>query len=778
MKKLLLFIFLVSCAHTLDAACTSGQFELIIKITPDSRPQDISWKLSNALGATIAQGTIAGDTICLNSNTAYIFTITDAFNDGIDVPGGFWLYVNGTQIVNNPHFTFMSQHVINGVAGTFCINALPIMPGNYTADYDDTWYQFTPNQSGLYTVSTCGLNSCDTKIWLYNTCPVIPYLENMQGTYSFNDDNCGVLAEVTAFLMVGTTYYIRIGDNLDQCTGSVNFSFAFDGPITGCTDINACNYNPQAAVDDGSCIYAPNPGCAGPDLQIDSMVLMQNLQLMNTNAMTCDVVEGCVTGYGVRRVLAFTSRIHNIGTLDFYIGNETTQPGMFNTTNCHGHDHYEGYGDYRLYDSNGNLVPAGHKNGYCVIDLCSSIHHYTCTNMGISAGCYDAYGVGTQCQWVDITDVPDGDYRLAVIINSKHLPDALGRFETNYLNNATQVCLHIFHDSSGIQQYTINPNCSPFVDCMGIPAGVSEMDCNGVCNGPGIYGDTYQNSLLDNQDVYTYLDLMQANLPASVCNDLNADNQITVYDAALVNWCLRNNNVSQGGSNHNHCNFPRSIYNPNDLVSLSIANVNLVDNYIDIAIQNPVANVKAYQFSMRGIVISSVVSLANPVNFPIDVRYRATNEVFGISIQDSSLIRSITAQPLVRIYFSSITDTLICISHITEIINHNAEQTNTNIFGNCFAAVPTSIETPAKNIVELLFVPNPVTNRAFIHIASAQANVNELQITDVSGKVFIVPAEKVHDSWYDLNLSDLPPGVYFARIMNSKAFGITRFVKL
>ena len=36
----------------------------------------------------------------------------------------------------------------------------------------------------------------------------------------------------------------------------------------------------------------------------------------------------------------------------------------------------------------------------------------------ISPGWADVYGTGLQCQWIDVTDVPDGNYRLRVRVNS------------------------------------------------------------------------------------------------------------------------------------------------------------------------------------------------------------------------------------------------------------------------------------------------------------------------------------------------------------------------
>ncbi len=779
MKKLLLSLIAI-CGITFSSysQCAPGFSEVIVQIIQDTHPTETSWTIADNSGTIIASGDSLGDTLCLATNECDMFHIYDTFGDGINSPGGYFIYVNGALKASGTNFGSDYQLSVNCPDGSFCTNALPIDTGTYSGIFEDSWFTFTPTVTGTYLLTTCGLNSCNTQIWVYSTCPTIPYQDNATGTYAYNDDNaCGLQADMQTALFAGTTYLIRIGDALNSCTGSINFRLAYVSGIRGCTDPTSCNYNPIAVIDDGSCLYFPNPLCAGPDLQIDSMSFINSLDIISHTAGTCDVDEGCVTGYGTRYVMRFTSKINNIGTLDYYIGSPSSQPGMFNTNNCHGHAHYEGYGDYRLFNSAGNLVPAGHKNGYCVIDLCG-FGQYTCGNMGITAGCYDAYGAGTQCQWIDLTDVPTGDYQVAVIINSKHLPDAMGRYETNFANNALQVCMHIQQNTGAAPTYTILPNCQPFIDCMGLPGGASERDCNGICNGPGVYGDTYSNSTLDSMDVITYMDLIQIGLPPSVCYDISGDADISVYDASLMNWCLRGNNSHPGGSYHNHCNFPRDIVNPNDLTGLSISNINYTDNYFDVELLSPNANVKSFQFSISGATISSVVSLISPVDFPVDLRFKAsTNEIFGISIQDSSILRSNSPKQLVRVYFSGLTDTVICISEIKDIVNQDAERTITSVYGSCVPSLITEVSTIAKPS-DLVVIPNPASDIAYIHISGPVGSIDEIEVTDASGRLVKVPVTLMRDAWYEMDLNSLPTGVYFVIRKGNNVYGVTKFIKL
>lgn len=776
MRRLLLLAAALLLTGISKAVCPTGLSTVIVRIVPDGYPAETSWDIKDSAGNTIYSGASVGDTVCIPSGSCHTFTIHDSYGDGIFSPGGYWLYVDGTLIANGAAFGSSAQHQFNCPYGSFCTMPLQLPTfGTYTTLFDDTWYTFTAFATGLYNFTTCGMNSCNTQIWIYSTCPTPPYNEGPPGTFSYNDDDtaCGLQANLNVVLSTGTTYLIRIGDNMNDCSGPIQWSFSYVGPVRGCMDPASCNYNPLAMIDDGSCVYS-GPLCNGPDLRFDSIAFVSTLGLQTITAATCDVNEGCVTGYGTRNVLTFRSKIDNIGTQDYYIGSPGTQPGMFNLQNCHGHAHYEGYGDYRLFTMSGTPIPAGHKNGFCVIDLCG-MGQYTCGNMGISAGCYDAYGAGTQCQWLDLTDVPDGDYRMAIIFNSRHLPDALGRYETNFANNAVQICINLSR-ATGSLVFTRLPSCTPYVDCQGLPAGTAEMDCNGICNGPGVFGDAFVDARLDTNDVTTYMDFIQAGMPPSICYDLNGNAQISIYDAALASWCGRQNPLHPSGTAHNHCNFPRNIINPSDNVGLSISSVDFTNNYIDVEIKHPTANVKAYQFAISGVTISNVVSLADPLNFPVDVRYRAaSNEVFAISVEDSSLARATTAQPLVRIYFSAITDTAICISQIKDIVNQAAERTVVYTYGSCISTSTSSVFNLLKT-ADMVLIPNPAKDRAFLHISNGKSTA--LTIMDATGKSYEVAIQNLRDDWFELDLHTLATGVYFLVYKSEDTQGTLRMVKV
>ena len=84
-----------------------------------------------------------------------------------------------------------------------------------------------------------------------------------------------------------------------------------------------------------------------------------------------------------------------------------------------------------------NLNPVkGVKRGFCVIDFAKAPNFqgqrdpqkyvdcgYGTTvhgNQGIGVGWADTYGSKLEGQWIDVTDVPDGDYVLEVEANAQH----------------------------------------------------------------------------------------------------------------------------------------------------------------------------------------------------------------------------------------------------------------------------------------------------------------------------------------------------------------------
>lgn len=774
MKRLLLATFMLISVLTSKAQCGIGFDQVIVQITADNYPGEISWDLKDQSGTTLASGTYIGDTVCVPTGTCVTLTMHDSFGDGICCNygiGSYTVYVNGVSQGTGGSYTYTDVLSFNCPPGYSCTDAISVTEGSYTAPNGDTWYLYTPSQNGMYIISTCDTdNSCDTKIWIYDYCSGLIWDNTNIGTLYYDDNSggCANQAVITAALSTSDVLYIRIGGNGSSCASSaIDWSITYDGPITGCMDPAACNYNPLATVSSGVCYYWPDVNCPnGPDLTIDEPTIESSLSLDVINASTCHTQENCLTGYGMRDILRFTTWIKNIGQMDYFIGNPGTNPGQFTTGNCHGHSHYEGYAEYVLYESSGNAIPIGFKNGFCVLDLeCSGggTAQYGCGNMGITSGCGDIYGSGLDCQWIDITGIADGQYILAVKVNWDQSADALGRVETDYVNNWAQVCIDITHDINGDPQFTVNPTCLPYVDCNGVQYGNSVLDCTGDCGGVVLRGDLDVDTIQEVQDAQIYVnEIIASNITPTPCNDLNNDGIISVWDAALVTDC------SEHGTNFNgKCNFPRGAQNMNQTTELRIGTVNTTQQYVDIEIRNPQNKVLAYEFNMSGITIANVYNVLPPMDFPVVNDYLVGGtKVIGISYIDSTIDKYTNFTPLCRIYYSSLTDTMICIDEIVHIVNENYEATLTNSPA-CYNLNNVGIDEVSANN-NLIVYPNPSNGIFTVEISNFSNENGMVNVNDVTGKVITTyEVKNTTNGKFTMDLQTLSKGVYFINYVSN-----------
>ena len=218
------------------------------------------------------------------------------------------------------------------------------------------------------------------------------------------------------------------------------------GPSALCSSDAECAAGQVCCVSGflGSCLSLdPGASCPLPDLTVSLDVAQASL-LINQEFFppeSCAIEEGCVVEPGQRRLLRFSTMTPNIGASDLVLGDPSTTEG-FEFAPCHGHFHFNGYARYELVDGTGAVVAVGHKQAFCLLDSepvggvpgAPTEPRFHCQFQGLQRGWADIYDASLDCQWVDITDVPDGDYLLRISINPDHVID-----ESNFDNNTVEV---------------------------------------------------------------------------------------------------------------------------------------------------------------------------------------------------------------------------------------------------------------------------------------------------------------------------------------------------
>ncbi|MFN8699914.1 MAG: MopE-related protein [Flavobacteriales bacterium] len=695
-----------SASQTQNVLIDAGVI-MTVDITADNLPQQTSWKVFDSSNNIVAQGTNNDATFCI-ADECHRFEIYDSGGNGIccaNGNGSYTIYLDGLPAATGGQFGLTDLREVNCPAGTTCNNPIVVGLGTHDVPQANTWFEFTPAENGQYRISTCDLAFCDTHIWVYDYCNMANFDDTEEATYTANDDLCGVQAGVTPYLVGGETYYVRVGDVGSACANDAfEVLFEYMGPIVGCMNELACNYSPLAASP-GPCYFNDDPNCSdlGPDLAIIGSSFFSSLFATTiTSNDACLVNEGCLQGTGTRQILRFTTRIDNIGNQDYFIGAPNAGNPQFVYDGCHNHYHYAGYAEYLLFQSDGTPMPQiGFKNGFCVLDLgCTTgTAKFGCGNMGITAGCYDVYGSGLSCQWIDITDVPAGSYHLVIRTNWDQDPDALGRLELRYDNNWTQACISFGRDANGnIINFTKDNSaaCQAVLDCTEQPFGDAQVDCTGQCDGATKRGD------LDGDGVYTYdfvgsdvSDYMEGvlynSIPVSECTDLNNDGEITVLDGAMLDACIH----SQFGtppSQIEECGWDEPFLDNTDNVVLGVTNLNTAQQYFDIYMINPNCEINGMQFDISGATIDHIESLIPFATWQSHLHEEDLgNTIAAAGHIGTNIPVSFTPQSVLRVYYDELTSNTICVASIREVLNNFLHRTLFS-FGDCVQAVSVTAD--------------------------------------------------------------------------------------
>ena len=222
--------------------------------------------------------------------------------------------------------------------------------------YFSLYHTHGPTNSGTTTELVNGSNCANAGDELCDT-PADP---NLSGVINQNCEYTDSLTDLNGDVYVPDTSNI-MSYSLKSCRNSlsygqynrINFSAVNDrgylmcGPISGCTDSSASNYNHNASVDDGSCIYC-------------------------TDTFTSPLILNLITDSSSSETLwkiAHQGQIVESGLGYLYPGIQNI-PLINLEDGCYEFSIYDTYGDgmypgsYNLTDINGNVIISGGSFGY------------------------------------------------------------------------------------------------------------------------------------------------------------------------------------------------------------------------------------------------------------------------------------------------------------------------------------------------------------------------------------------------------------------------------
>lgn len=163
------------------------------------------------------------------------------------------------------------------------------------------WYFFTAPGNGNVTLSLCTGTNYDSRVHIYTgSCGSLTCLAQ-------NDDACGLQSQLSWNVTNGTTYFIRIG-GFFGASGAFTANLTCNIQVGGCTQANACNFNPLANFDNGTCDYSCY-GCTyqlasnySPSATIDNGTCIFNLVQVLTDGcidpQACNFCPTCTTDDG------------------------------------------------------------------------------------------------------------------------------------------------------------------------------------------------------------------------------------------------------------------------------------------------------------------------------------------------------------------------------------------------------------------------------------------------------------------------------------------------
>lgn len=246
-------------------------------------------------------------------------------------------------------------------------------------------------------------------------------------------------------------------------------------PVLFCDRDEACRPGEVCCASGllGTCEAVAKESCPALDLvvatpQIDAGAVEWRVFDPLLESDRCLIERGCVGGPGLRRLLAVSTIVNNIGAADLLLGSPHDTSGATVIT-CDGEPRFASFLRFELLDANGPKVQQDVAASCSTPSSSHFISPFDCDFQGIWAGFAQRYESAASagqpaddCRWLDITDVLPGAYTLRVTVNpGGKLP------EPNLENNTPPelpIVLPAFGDATALCPDPPNPLLGSFAE--------------------------------------------------------------------------------------------------------------------------------------------------------------------------------------------------------------------------------------------------------------------------------------------------------------------------
>jgi len=183
-----------------------------------------------------------------------------------------------------------------------------------------------------------------------------------------------------------------------------------------------------------------------PDLVINSTRMMEEVAIeeKNFDNTSCSWLDRCIEKPGLRRLLKFSFEILNQGLASFDFPSAGQNPHLYPYSACRDSIYLDKFVDFYLLNLNGDVVLTRRKKVYCSIEThrffdghnIDCYKYNPCYEESIVPGWSAVYKTEAEidCQYLDITDIAPGDYKLVVSVNTYRIV-----MEISYENNFASV---------------------------------------------------------------------------------------------------------------------------------------------------------------------------------------------------------------------------------------------------------------------------------------------------------------------------------------------------